>query len=202
MIWENEKDASAGNAKTRVTNSSCQRILQSKATRMFRQAKRRITSRRNFAGQVGDSSGKFILDGTTTEEESKLYESLYESKLSFYQMPPKGEITLEQFEVWAINRLKVLLEIESCIQRNKSPKEMEIIVKPLLNKLLPSTSDDLQDRKKDYYSHFILRLCFCRSKELRDKFIRSETALLKLRFNMLTSRDQAKFCLLYTSRCV
>lgn len=102
---------------------------------MFRQAKRRITSRRNFAGQVGDSSGKFILDGTTTEEESKLYESLYESKLSFYQMPPKGEITLEQFEVWAINRLKVLLEIESCIQRNKSPKEMEIIVKPLLNKL-------------------------------------------------------------------
>ncbi|CEP60830.1 DNA primase subunit PRI2 LALA0_S02e00584g [Lachancea lanzarotensis] len=160
---------------------------------MFRQSKRRVAGRRNFDERSGSSSGNFILNGTASEEEKKLYESLYQSRLSFYTIPPKGEITLEQFELWAIDRLKVLLEIESCIQRNKPAREMELIVKPLLQKLLPLTTDDLEIRKKDYYSHFILRLCFCRSKELRDKFVRSETTLLKLRFNMLTSQDQAKF---------
>lgn len=160
---------------------------------MFRQSKRRVANRRNFGDQVSRTPGKFILNGITSEEEKQLYQSLYESKLSFYEVPPKGEITLEQFELWAIDRLRVLLEIESCVQRNKTAKEIEIIVKPLLQKLLPFTTEDLQDRKKDYYSHFILRLCFCRSKELREKFIRSETMLLKLRFNMMTSRDQAKF---------
>ncbi|SCV01167.1 LAME_0G14510g1_1 [Lachancea meyersii CBS 8951] len=160
---------------------------------MFRQSKRRISSRRNFDDQSGSPSGTFILSGTTSEEEKQLYDSLYQSKLSFYISPPKGEITLEQFELWAIDRLKVLLEVESCIQRNKSAKEMELIIKPLLQKLLPFTTDDLESRKKDYYSHFILRLCFCRSKELRDKFVRSETTLLRLRFNMLTSQDQAQF---------
>lgn len=160
---------------------------------MFRQSKKRVSNRRNFADKKDEISGQFILGGTTTEEEQKLYESLYSSKLSFYELPPRGEITLDQFEVWAIDRLKVLLEIESCIQRNKTMKEMEMVVKPLLQKLLPFHTDALQDRKKDYYSHFILRLCFCRSKELREKFIRSETMLLKIRFNMMTSQDQTRF---------
>lgn len=159
---------------------------------MFRQTKRKVSSRRNFDNST-DASGQFILQATTSEGEQKLYEKLYSSKISFYDLPPQGEITLDQFETWAIDRLKILLEIESCVQRNKTIKEIEIIVKPLLQKSLPYNTDDFQDRKKDYYSHFILRLCFCRSKELREKFTRSETLLFKIRFNMLTSQDQTKF---------
>lgn len=123
---------------------------------MFRQSKRRVANRRNFGDQVSRTPGKFILNGITSEEEKQLYQSLYESKLSFYEVPPKGEITLEQFELWAIDRLKVLLEIESCVQRNKTAKEIEIIVKPLLQKLLPFTTEDLQDRKKT-----IILILFC-----------------------------------------
>ncbi|CAI4938200.1 ATV_HP_G0114700.mRNA.1.CDS.1 [Saccharomyces cerevisiae] len=171
---------------------------------MFRQSKRRIASRKNFSSyddivkselDVGNTNAanQIILSSSSSEEEKKLYARLYESKLSFYDLPPQGEITLEQFEIWAIDRLKILLEIESCLSRNKSIKEIETIIKPQFQKLLPFNTESLEDRKKDYYSHFILRLCFCRSKELREKFVRAETFLFKIRFNMLTSTDQTKF---------
>lgn len=149
--------------------------------------------RRNFAEDRGDASA-IIIGATTTEEEKKLYQRIYENKLSFYDIPPQGEITLEEFEIWAIDRLKLLLEIESCLARNKTLKEIEGIVKPLFKKYnIFNNMDTFEDRKKEYYSHFILRLCFCKSKELRDKFVRIETMLLRLRFNMLSSTDQAKF---------
>lgn len=158
---------------------------------MFRQNRKRISSRRHFTDD--DSGSQFIMGQPGSEAEKRLYDRIYESKLSFYELPPQGEITLDQFEIWAIDRLKVLSELESCVARNKSTKETETIVKPLLQKLLPFNTDNLEDKKRDYYSHFILRLCFCRTKELRDKFIRAETHLFKLRFNMLTSQYQTKF---------
>ncbi|GCE99280.1 DNA primase subunit pri2 [Zygosaccharomyces mellis] len=158
---------------------------------MFRQNKKRISSRRHFSNE--NSGSQFIMGQRGSEAEKRLYDKIYESKLSFYELPPQGEITLDQFEIWAIDRLKVLLELESCVARNKTAKETETIVKPLLQKLLPFNTDNLEDKKKDYYSHFILRLCFCRTKDLRDKFVRAETLLFKLRFNMLTSQYQTKF---------
>lgn len=30
----------------------------------------------------------------------------YENRLNFYVLPPTAEVTLEEFETWAINRLK------------------------------------------------------------------------------------------------
>ncbi|QLQ80182.1 hypothetical protein HG537_0D01830 [Torulaspora globosa] len=158
---------------------------------MFRQSKKRASSRKNFSVTDGED-GQLIL-GTSSASEKKLYDSIYASKLSFYELPPQGEITLDQFEVWAIDRLKILLEIESCVSRNKNMKEIEAIIKPHLQKTMPFNMDNLEAKKKDYYSHFILRLCFCRSQELREKFVRAETLLFKLRFNMLTSQDQIKF---------
>ncbi|CCE64747.1 hypothetical protein TPHA_0I02440 [Tetrapisispora phaffii CBS 4417] len=164
---------------------------------MFRQSKKKLASRRNFDfnSSSGDVSNQVILSSTasTTEEEKKLYDEIYEGKVSFYELPPQGEITLHQFETWAIDRLKILLEIESCISRNKSLKEIESIIKPQFQKLLPFNTDNFEDRKKDYYSHYILRLCFCRSKELRDKFVRSEVLLFKIRYEMLTTVDKSKF---------
>lgn len=160
---------------------------------MFRQSKKRASSRKNFSATEGGDGVSHLILGSTSAREQKLYDSIYASKLSFYDLPPQGEITLEQFEVWAIDRLKVLLEIESCVSRNKNMKEIEAIIKPHMQKLMPFNTDNLEARKKDYYSHFILRLCFCRSQELREKFVRTETLLFKIRFNMLTSHDQIKF---------
>lgn len=163
---------------------------------MFRQTKRRIASRRNFDSYGNEdrlNDNKVILTSNNPEEEKRLYDNIYSSKLSFYEQQPQGEITLEQFETWAIARLKILLEIESGISRNKNLSEIETLIKPQFQKFLPLNNDNFIDKKKDYYSHFILRLCFCRTKELREKFIRAETFLFKIRFQMLTSSDQIKF---------
>jgi DNA primase large subunit len=113
----------------------------------------------------------------------------YPHRLNFYTVPPRMEITLEEFELWAIDRLYgmcspasqfscadpatlVLGEIESSLYRNKSQKDMEVSLKQLFEKYLPLNSNTAHgtrgaqldmERKKDHYSHFILRLAFCRS---------------------------------------
>ncbi|CCH47112.1 DNA primase large subunit [Wickerhamomyces ciferrii] len=151
---------------------------------MFRSSKRRTAGRKNF-------------EQSNIVHDDSYISKLYSSKLTFYQLPPQGEITLDQFEIWAIDRIKVLNEIESQIVRNKSYKDIESSILPLLQQQLPLNSSNpeklKQDRQKDYYSHFILRLCFARSKELRDKFIKNETILLKIRFQQLSQKDQQSF---------
>jgi DNA primase large subunit len=112
----------------------------------------------------------------------------YPYRLNFYTVPPRMEITLEEFELWAIDRLygmccflsssvlltggTVLGEIESSLYRNKSQKELEVSLKQLFEKYLPLNSNTAHgnrgaqldmERRKDHYSHFILRLAFCRS---------------------------------------
>ncbi|VEU21006.1 DEKNAAC102000 [Brettanomyces naardenensis] len=152
---------------------------------MFRKVKRRVDGRRNFDGDIS----KGFVDDLTR----------YPHRLSFYRMPPLEEITLEEFETWAIDRLKVLLEIESCQSRGKSFKEMSSIVLPILDKLLPlnppskESSSLYQERKKDHYSHFILRLAFCRSEELRSRFVKAETALFRIRYQLLSLQEQREF---------
>lgn len=165
---------------------------------MFRQTKRRTAGRRNFeeVAVFADASGTLF----------------YPSRLSFYDAPPFEEITLEEFESWAIDRLKILIEIESCLARSKPVKEIEAIVKPLLLKFLPlspattSSSTSSMDtkifaeRRKDYYSHFTLRLVFCRTEELRKKFAKNEAMLFKIRYGMLQPKEQREFVKLNSSK--
>lgn len=155
---------------------------------MFRQTKRRIAGRKNF------EKASYL--------SSKL-NALYSTRLSFYDIPPLDEITLEEFELWAIDRLRVLIEIESCAARNKSLKEIEQVIKPVLNKYLPLSpliKDNehivSQERRKDHYSHFILRLVFCRSEDLRRKFIKNEVILFKIRYNSLQTSERTNFIML------
>lgn len=37
----------------------------------------------------------------------------YPHRLNFYEVPPTAEITLEQFEQWAIDRLRSMLSVSS-----------------------------------------------------------------------------------------
>lgn len=160
---------------------------------MFRQVKRRTAGRRNFEqiSSNSSSSSNKLLNGDDDGS------SLYKSRLSFYDIPPTSEITLEEFEMWAIDRLKILIEIESCQARSKSLKEIEVAIKPLLLKYMPlsptGTISQQQERIKDHYSHYILRLVFCRSEELRKKFIKNETILFKIRYNLLQPKEQQEF---------
>lgn len=83
----------------------------------------------------------------------------------------------------------VLAELEACSFRNKSPADVATHMKSLLDKYLPLDSNSSQSpqlfsqRQKDHYSHFILRLAFSSTEDLRRRFARVETMLFRLRFN-------------------
>lgn len=72
-------------------------------------------------------------------------------------------------------------------------------MKPLLEKYLPlsansSSSSNLHaERQKDHYSHFILRLAFASTEDLRRRFSRVETSLFRLRFQNDDVRERQTF---------
>lgn len=65
--------------------------------------------------------------------------------------------------------LTVLADIEAAQARNRPFKEIKEIVEKRAAQYMPLHSDVIRgadvdkERKKDQYSHFILRLAFCRS---------------------------------------
>lgn len=70
-------------------------------------------------------------------------------------------------------------------------------MKPILDKYLHLDTDSsgstklFAQRQKDHYSHFILRLAFSSTEDLRRRFTRVETMLFRMRFNSddLTERS-------------
>ena len=77
-------------------------------------------------------------------------------------------------------------------------------MEPLLKKYLPLSSNTsaaagqvdqrLRDeRKKDHYSHFILRLAFSSTEDLRRRFARVESMLFRLRFQADEGRERRAF---------
>ena len=93
----------------------------------------------------------------------------------------------------------VLAELEACSFRNKSLDETETYMRPILDKYLPLTQNSerspaqQQERKKDHYSHFILRLAFSATEDLRHRFARLEAALFRMRFMNNHARDRTEF---------
>ncbi|GAA5940600.1 DNA primase subunit PRI2 [Sporobolomyces koalae] len=124
----------------------------------------------------------------------------YPHRLNFYQDPPVEEITLEQFEVWAIDRLRLLADIESAQARNRTFAEIKTIVENRSKEFMELHSDltgrsyDLdQERRKDHYSHFVLRLAFCRSEELRQRYLKAEKELFRIRFESDEPEERRRF---------
>lgn len=93
----------------------------------------------------------------------------------------------------------VLTEIESALFRNKTPDELNSILASVLQKHLPlnansSRSEALSmQRRVDHYSHFILRLAFARSEELRTRFSKVETILFQYRLDTDDAMEKTKF---------
>ncbi|BGP18449.1 hypothetical protein JCM10213_003182 [Rhodosporidiobolus nylandii] len=123
----------------------------------------------------------------------------YPHRLNLYERPPLEELTLEEFEVWAIDRLRLLADIEAAQARNRPFAEVKDIVEKRAKEYLPLHSDtsravDVEkERKKDQYSHFILRLAFCRSEELRQRFLKAEKELFRIRYETDDPNERKSF---------
>lgn len=108
-------------------------------------------------------------------------EHLYPHNVMMYYLPPTQDITLQTFEEYAIERLNLLRILEQAGSKNLrllSDEWKEAVKDEMKHAGMKSylrlldghstTSDaDLQARRRDYISHFILRLTYCRTIDLR-----------------------------------
>lgn len=147
-----------------------------------------------------DAKKRAVLDPRKQQfVKSQWADQEYKHRMNFYTIPPTEDIALEDFEEWGIARLKVLAELEACQFRNRSPAETEEYMRPVLEKWLrldsnKSRSNDLQaQRKKDHYSHWTLRLAFASTADLRQRFMRLEAQLFKLRLQADNTDERRDF---------
>lgn len=89
----------------------------------------------------------------------------YPFRLNFYLKPPPMEITVEEFEIFALDRLQVLRAIDTASLRNRdiAQEAHKTIETYLPLKSNSSKVDSLyEERRKDHISHYVLRMAYCR----------------------------------------
>uniref|UniRef100_A0A034W7G2 DNA primase large subunit n=1 Tax=Bactrocera dorsalis TaxID=27457 RepID=A0A034W7G2_BACDO len=145
------------------------------------------------------------------------YENLeikYPHNVALYRTPPIEDIKINEFEDLALERLKVLRILEQANSKNlrflsdewKESVNTELNREGLRgylrlcmgNSVNPSTDSnkyeqELQARRRDYISHFILRLAYCRTEELKRWFLTREMELFKYKFSSMSSTDIKHF---------
>ncbi|XP_075720260.1 DNA primase large subunit isoform X1 [Rhinoderma darwinii] len=126
----------------------------------------------------------------------------YPFNLQFYHLPPTENISLTEFETFAIERLKLLKAIENLgVSYVKGSPDYNAKLQNELRKLkfsYAASKDEISDklydeRRKDHISHFILRLAYCQSEDLRRWFIQQEMDLFKFRFSCLAKERVQEF---------
>lgn len=131
---------------------------------------------------------------------------LYGNPLQFYGQPPLENISLTEFEALAVDRLKLLKTVEnlgvSCVKlSDQYTRKLDSESKTLNFVYRPDTDDrkpqngpsEYEKRRKDHISHFILRLAYCQTEDLRRWFIQQEVDLFRYRFNNLSSKQKLEF---------
>lgn len=115
-------------------------------------------------------------------------------KISMYAAAPEEEISLDEFELFALDRLQLLRGIESLKTRGIDGAELNTKLNQLENKYMPMrTREQIGDNRKDQISHFILRLAYCWNEDLRRWFLTHESHLFKFRLDRLSDQDRADF---------
>ncbi|KAF7721124.1 hypothetical protein EC973_005389 [Apophysomyces ossiformis] len=123
----------------------------------------------------------------------------YPLRLNFYLKPPPAEITIEEFEQFALDRLQVLKAIEDATLRNRRGLDLKKDIDHVLENHMPLHSNLskglnlYEERRKDHVSHYVLRMAYCRSEDLREWFLRQECALFRFRFEQETMEDKKRF---------
>uniref|UniRef100_A0A8C1BT31 DNA primase large subunit n=1 Tax=Cyprinus carpio carpio TaxID=630221 RepID=A0A8C1BT31_CYPCA len=131
---------------------------------------------------------------------------LYDHCLQFYGQPPLENISLTEFETFAVERLKLLKSVEnigvSYVKNSeqyvkKLDAEFSSLNFPLRTELgdrrVQGGTSEYEKRRKDHISHFILRLAYCQTEDLRRWFIQQEMDLFRYRFGELTSKHKTDF---------
>ncbi|XP_053237118.1 DNA primase large subunit isoform X2 [Podarcis raffonei] len=122
----------------------------------------------------------------------------YPLSLQFYLQPPTENISLIEFESFAVDRLKLLKVVENLgVSYVKGSddynRKLASEIRALKFPYKALAEEDYDARRKDHISHFILRLAYCQSEELRRWFIQQEMDLFRYRFTQLSGELTKKF---------
>ncbi|KZC07086.1 PREDICTED: DNA primase large subunit-like [Dufourea novaeangliae] len=153
----------------------------------------------------------------TVNVETHDLQEIYQHDLQMYDFPPTGEIPFVEFQQLGMERLKLLQHIENHAVRTDfktlhdrkqnlstalEKDGLKYFVHLLYAKGCKSTTEvDLQYRKKDHLSHFIMRLSYCQDQEHLMWFINQEVELFKLRFNSLDKDGIEKLLSIHNIEC-
>ncbi|CAN8243766.1 unnamed protein product [Cochlearia groenlandica] len=118
-----------------------------------------------------------------SQKRASYNDTVSKPRIPLYLTAPQMEVRLEEFELFAIDRLRVLKGVSDGLARGKNPKEMDDLVDNLWKEHMRH-SDAYEMVNKDIISHFVLRLVYCRSDELKKWFLSMETALFRYRFRL------------------
>uniref|UniRef100_UPI003AAAB7F7 DNA primase large subunit n=1 Tax=Centroberyx gerrardi TaxID=166262 RepID=UPI003AAAB7F7 len=131
---------------------------------------------------------------------------LYGHCLQFYGQPPLENVSLTEFETFAVERLKLLKTVEnlgvSYVKTSEQySKKLDYEFSNLNfpyrteadDKKTQSGPSEYEKRRKDHISHFILRLAYCQTEDLRRWFIQQEVDLFRYRFNDLSPKYKLEF---------
>ena len=118
------------------------------------------------------------------KEAAEIKPNRVKSLLSLYADAPVGEIRLEEFEKYSIDRLMVLKEIEGHKAKGTSPALATEKIHEAERKHLTDEGDLTTDERihKDFVSHYALRLALCKTDDQRRWLMAHETLLFRHRF--------------------
>ncbi|KAI8118945.1 DNA primase large subunit [Lucilia cuprina] len=145
------------------------------------------------------------------------YENLeqkYPHNVLLYRLPPIEDIQIHEFEELSLERLKVLRILEQAhtkglrllsddwkeyVHAELSREGLKGYLRLCTNGGATATNNaskhefELQARRRDYISHFILRLVYCRTMELKRWFLAREMELFKYKFSTMTPAEIKHF---------
>ncbi|KAH9504634.1 DNA primase large subunit [Bulinus truncatus] len=133
-----------------------------------------------------------------------VHDDRYPHHLQLYSEAPTDTISLQEFEELAVERLKVLKAVETIgiTHQKGTEKYIQLLEKEItatkfkdcfIRKKTLSVEEELENRKRDHMSHFILRLAYCRSEDLRRWFLLQELDLFRYRFQLENSQSRTEF---------
>lgn len=136
---------------------------------------------------------------------------LYPIDINLYDTPPGNTISLPEFEDIALERIQLFRILEEAGLKGHKPNSedwrncvKQDVAKAGLKKFLRLMSGyggthdlDYEARRVDHISHFILRIAYCRSEELRRWFLNRELEWFRIKFMAQTSEAIKRFLQFY-----
>jgi len=124
-------------------------------------------------------------------ESGKKTRPALQHRLSVYDTPPTHNVTLDEFQEGAYDRITVLKTIHEAESRGLKGDEYKLKIQNVVDKKIPLRYQG--DEVKDNLSHYILRLAHCRTEEMRQWFLKQEIQLFRFRFEQQTPGEVDSF---------